>query len=724
MKRPLYFAALCLLFPVLTFAQNKSLGVGTPTPNANAALHVESPTNNQGIIIPRLTTAQRSSFTTALTVTDVGLIVFDTDLRALTIWNGNSWDIGMKAGEPITASNASATGHAGLFENSNTFNSASTINASTAGTGRALEITVSNPLNAGDAVNINHSGTGNAISANAPIQATQFIGDGSLLTNLPAGGLTLPYSQNINSPGSLFSVANSGTGLASILEITNASNNNTALATATNGLGSAADFSINNPGNASPVINITTNGTGPAIAAAGNITATSFTGDGSGLTNLPGLTLPFVQTLNENKPGFEVTNIGTGPVARYAINNPVNNSVALMASTNGGGIAADFSIKNGASTAPTVRVEAGGSGVAVSAIGSIVASSFVGDGSLLTNVAAAPGLNSVAGPQILDASITNDDISTTAAIEGIKIAPNFGSQDVSTTGQLSVTNGTSSSALYVESNSNVGAGADIRVTNTSSTQPALTVLHDGVGIAGQFVNSNSSSSNPALFVVNSGSGSAIRSVQNGSIGEALFLGISSAVNTNSAATVDHLGLGSALNINLSNTSNTASGIEIVNAGTGNAITANAPIQASLSGTLVTDAISGTTTSTSGRAGYFVSSNSSNPNPALEVRHSGLGAAISIDQDNNEAALSIVSGGLNISSLYIPTYPAGGLITTRVGAYLIQDGGSYSFNFTLNEGDIFFVRNQDTGDNVDFGSVIIPPLEGAVLIYMNSSLRKF
>jgi uncharacterized protein YuzE len=723
MKSPLYFAALCLLFPVLTFAQNKSLGVGTPTPNTNAALHVESPTNNQGIIIPRLTTAQRSSFTPALTTTDIGLIVFDTDLRALTIWNGSSWDIGMKTGEPITATNATATGHAGLFENSNAFNSASTINASTAGTGRALEITVSNPLNATDAININHSGTGNAISANAPIQATQFIGDGSLLTNLPAGGLTLPYSQNINSPGSLFSLANSGTGLASILEITNASNTNTALAAGTNGLGSAADFSINNAGNASPVINITTNGTGPAIAASGNITATSFTGDGSGLTNLPGLTLPYTQTVNENGIAFEVANTGIGRSASFDIVNPANNSVTLMAKTNGGGSVADFSIKNATSNAPAVRIETNGTGPALAVIGSIVATSFAGDGSLLTNVAAAPGLNSVAGSQILDASITNDDISTTAAIEGIKIAPNFGSQDVSTTGQLSVINGTSSSALYVENNSTIGTGADIIISSATNTRPALFVEHSGTGPAAEFANVNASAGNPVLLVTNAGTGSAIQATQDGSIGEVLSLASTSSANVQPAAVIDYAGLGNGLFIDISNNTNTASGIEIVNAGTGNAITANAPIQASLSGTLVTDAISGTNTSASGRAGYFASSNSSNPNPALEVRHSGLGAAVSIDQDNNEAALSIVSGGLNISSVYIPTYPAGGVIGARVGAYLIQTGGSYSFGFTLNEGDIFFVKNLDTAA-VTLGTENLASTEGAVFIYINGALRKF
>jgi hypothetical protein len=63
-------------------AQNKTLGVGVASPNPNAALHVESPTSNQGFIMPRMTTAQRtnSGFVSALSSPDIGLMVFDIDL--------------------------------------------------------------------------------------------------------------------------------------------------------------------------------------------------------------------------------------------------------------------------------------------------------------------------------------------------------------------------------------------------------------------------------------------------------------------------------------------------------------------------------------------------------------------------------------------------------------------------------------------------------------------
>ena len=57
MKNLLILLAIATAFQVN--AQNKTLGVGTATPNPNAALDVVSPTNNQGLLVPRLTTAQR-----------------------------------------------------------------------------------------------------------------------------------------------------------------------------------------------------------------------------------------------------------------------------------------------------------------------------------------------------------------------------------------------------------------------------------------------------------------------------------------------------------------------------------------------------------------------------------------------------------------------------------------------------------------------------------------
>ncbi|MCZ8215880.1 MAG: hypothetical protein O9262_06540, partial [Cyclobacteriaceae bacterium] len=84
-------SALLLAVSTLVYAQNKSLGVGITTPNPNASLHVESPTGNQGAIMPRLSTAQRTAMSSILGAADAGLLLYDNDLKALYIWNGTTW---------------------------------------------------------------------------------------------------------------------------------------------------------------------------------------------------------------------------------------------------------------------------------------------------------------------------------------------------------------------------------------------------------------------------------------------------------------------------------------------------------------------------------------------------------------------------------------------------------------------------------------------------------
>ncbi|MBV6646322.1 MAG: hypothetical protein KI790_12780 [Cyclobacteriaceae bacterium] len=73
-------------------AQN-SVGVGTETPNPNAVLELVSPGNNQGFLVPRLTTAQRTdaAFETNLTNAENGLLVFDTDENQFFFWISGSW---------------------------------------------------------------------------------------------------------------------------------------------------------------------------------------------------------------------------------------------------------------------------------------------------------------------------------------------------------------------------------------------------------------------------------------------------------------------------------------------------------------------------------------------------------------------------------------------------------------------------------------------------------
>ncbi len=86
------FFALVYMTGNLLYAQN-SVGIGTDTPNPNAVLELISPTNDQGMLVPRLTTAERTatSFTDNLSITENGLLVFDSDLNQFFFWNDPNW---------------------------------------------------------------------------------------------------------------------------------------------------------------------------------------------------------------------------------------------------------------------------------------------------------------------------------------------------------------------------------------------------------------------------------------------------------------------------------------------------------------------------------------------------------------------------------------------------------------------------------------------------------
>jgi len=61
------------------------IGDGTDAPDPNAALEIRS--ESSGLLLPRLTSAQRA----AITSPSAGLVVFDTDNAALMFYDGTSW---------------------------------------------------------------------------------------------------------------------------------------------------------------------------------------------------------------------------------------------------------------------------------------------------------------------------------------------------------------------------------------------------------------------------------------------------------------------------------------------------------------------------------------------------------------------------------------------------------------------------------------------------------
>lgn len=76
----------CMALPVL--AQN-NVGIGTNTPDSKAILDIVS--TNKGILVPRMTSTARTAMSPGLTITQKGLMVFDTDSVKFFYWNGFSW---------------------------------------------------------------------------------------------------------------------------------------------------------------------------------------------------------------------------------------------------------------------------------------------------------------------------------------------------------------------------------------------------------------------------------------------------------------------------------------------------------------------------------------------------------------------------------------------------------------------------------------------------------
>jgi hypothetical protein len=101
--------------------------------------------------------------------------------------NGMAGIYSSTSGTGASVMGETATGFTSVFGKHNGAGNAGNFETSNAGNPNAALFVQSNSATA-PAIQINHTGAGNAINANKPIQATYFIGDGSLLTNLPGGG--------------------------------------------------------------------------------------------------------------------------------------------------------------------------------------------------------------------------------------------------------------------------------------------------------------------------------------------------------------------------------------------------------------------------------------------------------------------------------------------------------------------------------------------------------
>ncbi|HYC83895.1 MAG TPA: hypothetical protein VEB86_01680, partial [Chryseosolibacter sp.] len=245
MKRKLLLAGFCLMTALMAHAQtpNKTLGVGTTSPNTNAALHVESPTANQGFIMPRLTTTQRNAMASLLTVSDNGLMLYDTDLNTIYIWDGIKWkstaDVagGARLLFPYTDSVTAGTGTPDLFK----------LQYNNAETKRMMRLENLNAANAGSTLSVLQMGTG--------------FGGYFSVNNSASGGTAVYGITNSNLGGTLAPVGiygeSTGTGsLGAAFRNSNPANSYSAVYAETNGTGPVLSLNNINASNSAPAVNI------------------------------------------------------------------------------------------------------------------------------------------------------------------------------------------------------------------------------------------------------------------------------------------------------------------------------------------------------------------------------------------------------------------------------------------------------------------------------------
>jgi hypothetical protein len=88
MKKLLLILSIVVFMQNMTHAQN-SMSIGTESINEDAVLQLVSPGNNQGFLVPQLTSSQREAM--QLDAEDHGMLVYDTDFAAFFYWHQGTW---------------------------------------------------------------------------------------------------------------------------------------------------------------------------------------------------------------------------------------------------------------------------------------------------------------------------------------------------------------------------------------------------------------------------------------------------------------------------------------------------------------------------------------------------------------------------------------------------------------------------------------------------------
>jgi hypothetical protein len=412
--------------------------------------------------------------------------------------------------------------------------------------------------------------------------------------------LTFPYSASFNSPSTLFSLSNTGTGMA----VSGSSSGNTGVYGSTSTISGAGLLGDNNAGGEAVTGRTHSGGSATGAVVGRNdgagygvygFVATDSSGGGIGVLGRVGIS---------NSKG----------VAGHFENLNINNAATtLEAVTNGVGSAATFTNSNSGNTTNTINVTSNGPGV--------IADHSLGN----------------AGNFFM-----NNGYGVGAGVRG-EVNSIFGNNG--TAGVYGVASGTGGYGGYFEhSNSsgfgytlyatNAGLGGCSYFTNSNSTnaQPVLQSLTNGTGSAGSFVNNNNTNTTNTLDVTSNGPG-VIADHSQGNAGNFL-------INNTYG-----VGAGVRGEVNSIFGNNGTAGVYGVASGTGGYGGYFEHSNSSGYGYALYAITSG-----QGTCAYLVTSSSTNSQPTLQTLTSGTGSAAIItnsNSSNTSNALIVNSNGSGV-----------------------------------------------------------------------------
>jgi hypothetical protein len=494
---------------------------------------------------------------------------------------------------------SSGTGSVGgAFWNTNPANTYPALYSRTLGTGHASYFEIVNAANSAAALRVETNGTGNAIQTAGKIQAGQFIGDGSGLTNVVSSPVLFPYSNTTTASAStMFDIANTGTGKAGRFTINNASNAENALYVSTNGTGENAIFEV-------------TSGTGAGSAIVS-------------LSNSQGVT-----TFSQN------TNPTSGTAGFFEVFSPTNTSRALIGRTNGTGNAGYFYSSSISNNAASLFAESESNNGGAAVVGH--AKGTQASGGAFRNLNASNPFSALYGSTVgTGSAIFGEQLHATSGSAGYfknstasNTYPALTSETFGSGAAIFGTTASGYAAIHGQQNSSSPGHAGLfEITDANNTYEAAKATTVGTGAAGLFVNSNTTASgavgvNAEIF--SNAGGTAIRGYSQGTAGHGGQFEITNANNNFPALLSVTNGTGPAIQGESSNSTHAVVGKQLNSSGIKNAIFG------------LHDG------SGLGHAGLFINNNAANSYPALQAEVYGTGAAFQVSHNGASGNIALFS----------------------------------------------------------------------------------